>query len=81
MSRSVVTALSALALIASGFYNSAALAGGKDALAQANQDQFAVVMQNAANVQQSQAQDLQNALLPKPDPPPPSPPSEEGPPR
>ncbi len=74
MSKRVAIALSALVLTATGFFNSPALAGGKDALAQANQDQFAVVMQNAANVQQSQAQDLQNTPLPKPDTPAPSPP-------
>ncbi len=69
MSKRVVIALSALVLTATGLFNSPALAGGKDALAQANQDQFAVVMQNAANVQQSQAQALQNTPLPKPDTP------------
>lgn len=74
MSRTLLTALSASLLFASGFVFDKAHAGGKDALANSQNEALAAAVVAQNNKNQADAKALQDTPLPKYDtPPPPSP--------
>ena len=77
MSRTVLTVISVSFLFVCGFVFDKAYAGGKDALANSQNEALAAAIVAQNNKNQADAQALQDTPLPKPDPPPPSPPPSE----